>query len=209
MSKQIQRNEEIYIAPGIIGKYENESPVAIDKKSGQKFNPTKIDDQIIIYEKEVKGWFLNPASKLLSRNSFDNGFIVLMICMSYFEGVEQYKTGIRSNGRSGKYFKDSVKRLYPNKFRDIELGKLYSKSRCGLFHNGMVKGGIVFSAGFSESIKFQNNGDRIEVNPKLLLEDIKEDFEKYINELKSTNNPNDETKRENFNKIFTVLEDER
>jgi hypothetical protein len=36
MPKQMQRNQEIYLAPEILGKYEQNIPVAIDEKNGDR-----------------------------------------------------------------------------------------------------------------------------------------------------------------------------
>ena len=210
MPKQIQRDEEIYLAPGILGKYINGTPVAIDERNEDThLDPNNIDDKITIYEREVQEWFLSPATMLLNESSFNNSFVVLMVCMSYIEGVEQYKTGVDSNRRSKECFVDSINRLYPDQFRERDVSKLYSKSRCGLFHNGMVKGGVVFSSQYSDVIEFQNNGETIKINPTLLLDDIKNDFSSYIVELKSTEtteeNSHSAVLRENFTRIFSVL----
>jgi len=210
MPKQIQRNQEIYIAPGILGKYEDGIPIAIDERSENKrLDPRGIDDKITIYEREVNDWFLNPAESLLNHNRFEHSFIILMVCMSYFEGVEQYKTGVDSNRRSKDCFVDSVKRLYPNQFQDNDLGKLYTKSRCGLFHNGMVKGGVIFNNSYQDVIAFENNGEIIKINPEKLLLDIKRDFAMYINELRfsnsAANNEQHRILRENFDRMFSVL----
>lgn len=207
MSKQILRNQEIYLAPGILGKYENGNPVAIDERNNDaRLNPRDIDDKITIYEREVNEWFLNRASDLLEHDSFDNSFIVLMVCMSYVEGVEQYKTGIESNRRSKECFVDSIKRLYPSTFQERDLKKLYVKTRCGLFHNGMVKGGVIFNNTFPEAIEFENNGEDIKINPTRLLRDLKHDFSIYIRELKSVG-ISDQLRvlRENFDRMFSVL----
>jgi len=211
MAKQIQRNEEIYIAPQMLGKYEDEIPVIIDERNhNERLCPTNIEHKIKIYEREVKEWFLKPATDLLSQDSFNNSFLVLMVCMSYIEGVEQYKTGIDSSKRSPQCFADSVKRLYPGKYSDRDIAKLYSKSRCGLFHNGMVKGGVIFNNELEDVIKFEKNGEVIKINPTLLLNRIKNDFERYIKELKNINNinrdENNRTIRENFDRMFSVLE---
>ncbi|WP_147273109.1 hypothetical protein [Billgrantia montanilacus] len=204
MPKQIQRDHEIYIAPGILGLYENDSPVAIDQLNDQnRLDPTNVDDKITIYEREVTGWFLEPALKLLDEDSFQNAFIVLMVCMSYLEGVEQYKTGIDSNRRSKDCFVESLERLYPDQFHKRDLEKLYSKSRCGLFHNGMVKGGVVFSSEYDNVMSFSNNAEIIKINSRLLLNRIRQDFSSYINELRSEEQS--ETIRDNFNRIFSVL----
>ena len=204
MSKQIQRDKEIYLAVEILGKYsEDGNPIAIDERTGDMLDPRNIDHKIKIYEREVKEWFLDIASRLIESNRFNNGFIVLMICIAYFEGVEQYKTGVASSSRSKECFKDSIKRLYPEKFQDKEIDKFYTKSRCGLFHNGMVKGGVVFNYSLHEPIEFSNNGEIIQINPKQLLEDIENDFEQYLNELKDNEN---RTTRDNFDRMFNVLE---
>lgn len=209
MPKQIERNREIYIAPEILGKYENGVPVAIDERNNIRLDPREIEDKITIYEREVKEWFLGPAEALLNHNNFRTSFIVLMVCMSYFEGVEQYKTGVESNRRSKECFIDSVKRVYDNRFQHRDIEKLYSKSRCGLFHNGMVKGGVTFSDSLEDVMVFENNGEIIRINPRRLLLDIKTDFENYLGELRSLNNSSSDERlgilRENFDRMFSVL----
>ena len=206
MSKQIVRDQEIYLAPGILGKFENGIPVAIDEQNNNaRLDPKDIDDKITIYEREVKEWFLNRASDLLNFNTFDNSFIVLMVCMSYVEGVEQYKTGISSDRRSNACFVDSINRIYPGTFQAQDLNKLYTKTRCGLFHNGMVKGGVIFNNSFPNHIEFMNNGENIRINPTLLLRDLKDDFFNYIKELRSNNLAQATVLRENFDRMFSVL----
>jgi len=86
MSKQIWRYETIYVAPGMLGKYERlgqGSPVVVDERNNnEKLDPRKVDDKICIYEREVKEWFLNRALELVRSDrssSSSNGFIVLMI----------------------------------------------------------------------------------------------------------------------------------
>ncbi len=204
MSKKIQKDVDIYVAPQMLGKYEDIKPVVIDERNNnEKLDPDKIEHKIKIYEREVKEWFLEPATALISsENQFNNSFIVLMICMSYIEGVEQYKTGEGSSGESKKFFTNSIKKLYPDKYSDDEIEELYSKSRCGLFHNGMVKGGVIFDNSFNDAIEFKENGERININPTKLLDDIKNDFEKYINKLNDESNIRD---RKKFDERFSVL----
>lgn len=207
MSKQIVRNQDVYIAPGILGRYENDSPVAIDERNDEIWlDPTNIDDKITIYEREVNEWFLNRASDLLHSNGFENSFIVLMICMSYIEGVEQYKTGVSSKNRSNDCFVDSINRIYPDAYRTQHLKKLYSKIRCGLFHNGMVKGGVIFNHSLPDPIKFSENGENIWINPSLLLQNLKDDFSNYITELRSNNLDESTVLRGNFDRMFNVTE---
>ncbi|MBD2497898.1 hypothetical protein [Nostoc sp. FACHB-280] len=206
MPKKILPDKKIYVAVEMLGEYINGKAVVKDERNNELLDPTIIDNKIKIYEREVKEWFLKPAKNLLSQDSFVNAFIALMVCMSYFEGVEQYKTGMISNGRSKDYFKNSIKRIYPDKsFQNSDLNKLYSKTRCGLFHNGMVKGGVIFNNNYPEPIEFINDGELIKVNPTQLLQDIQNDFENYINELKSTDSDKSQIARQNFAQMFSVL----
>ena len=195
-------NDKIYVAANIASRTIDGECRITDERDGSRLYPNDLDDKIKIYEREVEEWFLEPARRLLeSADIFNNSLIVVMICMSYIEGVEQYKTGVSSKNKSEDFFKLSITRLYPNEnFSDEHLKRLYSESRCGLFHNGMVKSGVVFSLEFDKALKFE--GQKVKINPKLLLEHIKGDFERYINKLRKV----DETiARENFDRIFKVI----
>ena len=200
MPKLIRQNEEgIYLAPKILGKHIDNSYIAIDEKyENIRLNPDNLDDKILIYERQVNGWFLDRATKIVK--SDDTAFVVLMICASYIEGVEQYKQGTNSDGRSKRVFVQSVQSIYPNEnFSDNDIGNLYSALRCGLFHSGMVDGRIIVDNNFNSSLNF--GGDYIGINPEKLLLDIKKDFKNYISRLKDRN---EQTLRENFDRMFSV-----
>jgi hypothetical protein len=191
--------EPIYIAPNIRGNIDGfGSPQVYDELTNENLDPTNAFDKIRIYKRQVNGWFLDEADKLVKYKNQNKGFVVLMICLSYFEGVEEYKVGRRSNGRSREYFKNSIGRVYPNHFTDNQLNDLYSEGRCGLFHNGMVRGQIVIRNSFPNSIEF--DGDRIKISPSKLLRDIKIDFEDYIHLLQVDTNA-----RNSFNRMYTNL----
>lgn len=199
MPKRIRQNEDLYIAPDIWGMYRDGEYYTIDERNNdRRLDPNNIDDKINIYERQVKDWFLNRASELVSGQH--NGFIVLMICMSYLEGVEQYIQGQSSNRNSNRMFRQSLERIYPNQFDEAELRRLYDQSRVGLFHDGMVREDIIISDSFPASIEFTNQD--IKINPQRLLIDIKEDFKNYILRLKDIHN---EESRDNFNRMFSVI----
>jgi hypothetical protein len=191
--------DPIYIAPGISGYIDNfGNPHVIDEKTNTILNPNDAFDKITIYERQVKGWFLNEADKLIRYSNQNKGFIVLMICLSYFEGVEEYKTGQLSNGQSRQFFRNSIERIYPGQFLQNQLNELYGEGRCGLFHNGMVRGQIVIRNSFPNSIVFENQ--RIKISPAKLLRDIKNDFENFITLLRQ-----DQNARYNFSNLYTNL----
>lgn len=191
--------DPIYIAPEISGYIDNNGdPQVIDERTNTPLNPNDPFDKITIYERQVKGWFLNEAQKLIRYRNQNKGFIVLMICLAYFEGVEEYKTGRFSHNHSRQFFRNSIERLYPRQFTQNELDELYSQGRCGLFHNGMVRGQIIIRNSFPNSIEFDNL--RIKINPKKLLKDIMNDFDNFISLLRQ-----DQNARNNFSNLYTNL----
>lgn len=200
MPKRIRREYPIYIAPDISGFYDNAGNAkAFDERTKTELNPNNIDDKIYIYERQVKNWFLEKATRLVKGKN--NGFLVLMICLSYLEGVEQYIKGQPSNGRSPEFFKSSMHRIYAGKFSDVELNSFYSEARCGLFHNGMVRGKILISLEYDNSVSIPDN-ETIQINQKKFLIDLKKDFKDYISSLRDKSNIE---LRENFNRMFSNI----
>lgn len=191
--------DPIYIAPGISGYIDYlGNPQVIDEATNTILNPHDAFDKITIYERQVKGWFLKEADKLIRYRNQNKGFIVLMICLSYFEGVEEYKTGQSSHNRSRHFFRNGIERVYPGRFSENQLDKLYGEGRCGLFHNGMVRGQIVIKNSFPNSLEFDNQ--RIKISPTKLLRDIKNDFDNFITLLRQ-----DQNARNNFSNLYTNL----
>lgn len=199
MAKRIRRDQAIYIAPEIIGFYDNNQAVALDERNETELDPNDLNDKIIIYERQVNDWFLNRATRFLRGDK--NGFIILMICLSYLEGVEQYRRGQNSNGQSRVFFRNAVNRIYPNTYAAGDLDDLYTEARCGLFHNGMVRGKIIISERFQNPISFPDQ-DTIQINPRALLNDIKADFREYLANLKD---PQNAQLRNNFNAMFSNI----
>jgi len=183
MSKKL-RKDPINIAPEIVGWLdENDDPHVFDNRNGRQLDPRNVNHKIEIYERQVKDWFLIPATNLIKYKNRNKGFIVLMICLSYLEGIEQYRRGQNSNGNSRRFFVSAMERLYPNQFQKYQLEDFYSEARCGLFHNGMVRGKIIINNSFQRSIESVRSD--IRVSPSKFLEDIKSDFESYLQELRT------------------------
>jgi hypothetical protein len=198
MSKKL-RIEPINIAPEIMGWLdENNHPIVIDQRNNIHLDPNLIDDKIIIYKRQVNDWFLEPASNLARYRNKNNGFIVLMICCSYLEGVEQYRQGLLSNGRSRSFFVSAMQRMYPNKYNNPDLDAFYDEARCGLFHNGMVRGRIIIRNSYTESLEF--TGSDIKISPTKFLVDVKNDFQSYLQDLQSN-----QQLRDNFDRMFSNM----
>ena len=202
MAKDVQPGEDIHIAPGITGRRDDSGDlVIIVDSSREHLNPEDdIEDKIRIFERQVNGWFLERASTLLEEE--DNGFVILMVATAYIEGVEQCRRGRPSNMReSSTFFEEGVKRIFGIKSHfDDKFSELYRELRCGLFHNGMTGPNIrINSTIYNKAIDF-TEGNIIKINQKLFLEKVKEDFNKYLTDLRDTTKT---ALRDNFDKMYT------
>ena len=195
------RNEPIYLAPDILAyRDEHNNPIICDERIGRQLDPNNIDDKVYIYERQVNEWFISRANSLIRRKK--NDFVVLMIAVAYIEGCEQYRRGESSNGKSRKFFRFSVQRLFG--FQDNmnnSIDKLYTHLRCGLFHNGMSGDAVVLSRRFNAAISFSPRG-AVDINPRLFLKTIVDDFNSYISQLKDENCTD---LRNKFNQMFFVV----
>lgn len=195
------RSYQIYIAPQILGYLDTSGqPIVYDEKTEQSLDPNNINDKIIIYERQVKEWFLNRASRFLRGDK--NGFIILMLLISYIEGVEQYRRGNQSIGNSGSYFKIGLQRIFDlHHVNGDKLDQFYHQVRCGLFHTGMTRHQVIISRNYTDPIDFSES-DTIKINPKQFLEKIRIDFNNYIKELRDSTN---EILRNNFNIMYSNM----
>lgn len=198
MPKRIRR-ESIYIAPNIIGSIQDDGTyLVIDERENTQLDPTDVFDKITIYERQTKGWFLEPTLRMVRYKPQHKGFLVLMSCLSYIEATQQYIEGQGSIGGSKETFIRGTNRIYPEQFSDDNIKRLYQQARCGIFHDGMSRGQIIISKDFDESISFTQ--DDIKINTKKFLKDIIDDFNNFINLLKV-----DELARNNFDRMFSNI----
>ena len=187
-----------YVSPEYPNKVftikEEKEPYEIDK-----ILENDIETKILIYEDRVKGWFLNFARKLTKERNSE--FVVLMICINYLEGNQQFREGKNSSkGESTGMLKKSLKRIFPEINEDI-LDKLIDKVRHGLFHDGMTRRGVLLRYGLSlPFFTFTlDNYEWIELDPSIFLRKVQNDFEDYIARLKNKEN---KVERENFEKHY-------
>lgn len=190
MVKRIMPGFPIYVAHQMRGDCENGSPKVKDESrypSPKELAPTLLVDKIEIYERQVKGWFLEPATLLFDLVNFQASFVIIAICFSYLEGVEQYRQGKASNNRSFEFFSSSFKRIFGDNALDgDELKKLYKQGRCGLFHDGMTQSDVIADMELDVPITTVWNSQvcLVHFHPKLLLEHVAQDFDDYIMELR-------------------------
>jgi hypothetical protein len=198
MSKRLREEEWIYVAPKIRGRLYNSNPEVTDEVTNTSIDCRSTDGKILIYKRQVEGWFLGPAEKLLTSRSIKNsGFIVLMIGTSYIEGTELYRTGANLNNTDGMVFINGIQRIFGVSRTDA--GILYSQLRGGLFHNGMTGDMVIISSSYERAIFIDRASRDIRINHKLFLKTIIEDFHTYIDELR-----NNTILRTNFSSRFSI-----
>jgi hypothetical protein len=204
MSKRIMPNYPIYVAPQMLGEYVEGSPIVLDERNGKTIDPYQLNGKIIIYQRQVEGWFLDPADRLLEQMDTQASFVVLSICLSYLEAVQQHKEGQASNGKSRDFFLRAFQDVFSSsEMEGVFAGLLYEEGRCGLFHDGMTRGKIAYDMELDKAFKVINNGsqDTIYFHPKYCLEGVKAHFADYISKLKNEKEVN---LRDNFKSMFTV-----
>lgn len=204
MSKRIMPDHPIYVAPRMLGKYVEGSPIVLDERNGNTIDPYQLNGKIIIYQRQVEGWFLEPADRLLKQMDTQASFVVLSICLSYLEAVQQHKEGEPSRNTSKAFFSRAFQDVFSSSEMEDEFADLlYIEGRCGLFHDGMTRGKMVYDMELDKAFKVINNGsqDTIYFHPKYCLEGVKAHFADYIGKLK---NEEEVTLRSNFGSMFTV-----
>lgn len=154
-----------------------------------------LETKILIYEDRVKEWFLEIAEGLKKNN--ETGFAILQIALSYIEGNQQYREGKRSDDQSFIFFKRGLKRIFNLKSNNQRLHDFYKEVRCGLFHDGMTRKKVTISCEFPTPLRITKN--QIKINPHEFLDNVKKDFNEYINRLKNKRN---KKLRKNFEKHF-------
>ncbi len=177
-------------------KFPNKIITIISHKEGYEVKEifeNDIKTKILVYEDRIKGWFLDFARKLTKQENSE--FVVMMICMNYLEGNQQFREGNSSERNSTPVLKRALERIFPDNKNEINL--LIEKVRHGLFHDGMTKRGALLRYGLGTPFfTFNFDGeDWIEIEPSLFLKHLEKDFSSYIKILKDEKN---KTERENF-----------
>lgn len=123
--------------------------------TSDEMNNSSAEEKIDFFEDRTRGWYLNWAKKL--RKKQHAGFAVLQILFSYFEAIMEYKTGTSSAGKSEKYFKDGFLEVFPEVMNRenylLYIGNLYHNGRCGIYHSGATRAGVLITNG-EEAVSF-------------------------------------------------------
>lgn len=167
-----------------------------------------LDQKILIFEDRVLWWQLEIAEELRSliEAPENNGktiqhaaFALVSVLFSYFEMIAQYQKGESSEGQSNEFFRRGVESVFPGKFKDKQRGRIYSHIRCGMYHSGLTKKGVLLDGDYPDPIAV--DGKLVKVNPHKLSPALKAHFEKYVALLK---NPANKKERDAFEAMYDL-----
>lgn len=145
-------------------------------------NPT-IDQKIDVFEDRVFGWQLNIAEAM--DHIPHAGYGIIAALFSYFEMVAQYIAGQSSNGQSGQFFRQGFRDIYPHSpLTNAQIGTIYSRVRCGMYHSGYTKFGTLISGDYPNGVAIQD--DTVLVNPHQLRNDLVTHFTSYLHTLRNS-----------------------
>ena len=88
---------------------------------------------------------------------------------------------------------------YPGDFIEKTAVAIYKGVRCGMYHDGMARAGVLISGEFKDPLAYDPNNGMILINPHKVVKDLKIHFYTYIQSLRD---PNNEEKRRNFERRF-------
>ena len=166
-------------------------------------NPT-LDDKITILEDRVIGWLTEPAHRVAEEIPH-SGFAVLLILSNYFEMAAKFRDGICENAHSGKYFKEGIRWVFPEKmFTDAQCQLIWEELRNGLYHAGVTGPRAALDRNFPDPLSIEGSGDRMVllVNPHTLPGRLESHFVSYVQRLRDRT---EENLRTNFENRFDWL----
>lgn len=158
------------------------------------------ESRVNVYDDRVRGWQLDIAEAVINGDPKRNlnaiphsGYAVLHILLSYIEMVGQYLNGQSSDDfGSKKTFIIGFKDVFgPLGWTDDQIGFLYKRGRCGIYHSATAKRGIVLSGKFPAAINYHKNHEKegIEVNPHLLPKVLTAHHSAYVARLRAKEQP--------------------
>jgi hypothetical protein len=166
-------------------RYSDKPGVIVDHRSKKEYREDALDTKILVHEDRVNGWFFRYGRLL--EDDHNAGFVVLQVALAQIEGMEQYRRGDPSRGKSCMFFRDGLKRIFG--FDDSAnrwLEDFYDLVRCGLFHDGMTRNRVLIENRFDTALAY--DGTCIRVSPNKFLDAVIQDFNRYIAELKDQSN---------------------
>ncbi len=148
------------------------------------------EEVIKTFEERVEELYLKPAKLLLEHAEYcenDIGFVFSagLICVSVIDFLGRFYMGCREERVGSRFINWLLSYMCPP-FNGYLAEEFYQDFRNGLVHECRIKNGGEFSLNIDKSIDVVriDGSSYLVVNPKILLDRIKDAFERYITDLK-------------------------
>jgi hypothetical protein len=166
--------------------------ISISPYSTNKTKPFPHDyaTKVQLFWERFHGWKFDIATKMLDGYETEetkkvlgiphSGYAAMDTMFSYFEPLGKHLDGYLDPDdvrKSGHYFKEGMKNIFGFSGHDSGtvdklLDVLWTGIRCGLYHSGQTKKGILISGGTKEAIRFATADEIVIVNPHKLAEGL-------------------------------------
>ena len=170
------------------------------------------NDAIKIFEKRIRGRFLDPAKKITCLPF--GGFAVMALDCLLIETLQQFKRGVHETrqdpdrGSSKKYFIDFLtdKDMGLGEHFDKELAELfYTHIRCGILHQAEIKGKSRLRIKLETLVQKAPDRTGIVIDRKKFHQALVNVFKRYVEQLR---NPSNAELRQNFRKKMDAIVNE-
>ena len=168
-----------------------------------------LDDYIDAYADRVRGWLLDWAIEL---NKHEHaGFAAVLLILAFFEGFAVFYYGEDSDRKLRRVFAHGLRLVFPQlngikkKQADSIADRLYKLGRCGLFHLGMARPGVVLADGDYEfRVKFngKDEASAIYIDRHKFVRAVCARFEQYVGELRD---PSNSERRRHFKTAWQIV----
>jgi hypothetical protein len=214
--EQSHINESFYLCEGIW--LDTEQKTLVDQRdSGKTLDINKFEDQVLIFEREVREWIFSPMTNLVCDDikssdqylPFKNAIFILFGIFSYVEKIQRYKAGrpyIGSDLGSAGILKDGFMTIFSNTSSRDKIDNILEYTRHTLMHMGMVGDKVLLNYGAEKDIEHFGSSKNIEcikINPRLALITLDNDFNQYLDSLR--NHSANEELVDNFTKVFANI----
>jgi len=208
-------DESFYLCEGIWLDIEKKTLVD-QKNDGKDLDITRYEDQVFIFEREVREWVFSPMTDLVCddiKNSdqyfpFKNAIFTLFGIFSYVEKIQRYKTGrpyIGNDLGSAGILKDGFKTIFADTSSSDKIDNILEYTRHTLMHMGMVGDKVLLNYGAEKDVEHFGSSKNIEcikINPRLALITLDNDFNQYLDSLR---NHSAKELVDNFTKVFASI----
>lgn len=146
----------------------------------QYHGPLSPDEELEIFRARVEGWQLDLADLLLVHVKH-SGYAVLTLLLSYPEMIQQFIINHTSDGDSKGYFRNGFRAVFSTSaplLVDDDIDDFYRLARCGLFHSGGTKRGVVLDDKAATALVLAP-GDSFRVNLAAFSKDIRSHFNSF------------------------------